>query len=258
LGEARLRTGRLAEAIPCFERSSAIHPGYANNWSLWLSGLTELERWDEVPRVAAGLEMLRPDDVILAYARARLHLRAGQFPEAAAVADAASLQHPGYPALVQVQAEAAEGAGDDDRAIDLYTRLLETPFADEARGRLAFLLLQNERWEEAERQYDHRYRSRGDWYSANALAWSKRGRALAEPEPSQRGELLREALSLTAEAARMAQPPNQRFVEDTRAKILESMGDIAGAMEIYRALAGSHPDEPQYRDELNRLGRRKP
>lgn len=254
LGEALLREGRFRESLACFERSASIHPGYANNWSLWLSALVELESWDEVPRILSGLKIVRPDDVVGYYAEARLHLRAGQLHDALAVAEAGRQRHPGYLPLTRVGAEAAEESGDDARAMELYQELVGSTSSSEAdRARLAFLQQENERWVEAEANYAILYAQRGDWYNGNGLAWSKRGRALVTADSAQATSLLLDALSLTEQAIEIAPADNKRFVQDTRAKVLEALGRSSEAMEIYRELAAAHPENDAYATELERL-----
>ncbi|MCA9726189.1 MAG: hypothetical protein R3E12_12575 [Candidatus Eisenbacteria bacterium] len=254
LGEALIREQRLAESIPCFERSAAIHPGYGTNWSLWLSALVDLGQWDDVPGVLAGLRNARPDDRIGYYAAARLAQRTGDLDDAEREAREGRLRYPEDPLLVRAAAEISVASGRDTEGLALYQSLLESGQGTEAdQLKTAFLQVKLEHWEAAEAEYAALFARRGDWYTANALAWSKRGRALELGGDPRVEPLLTEARALAQQAVDLAGENDRRFALDTQAKIEESLGNAEAALAIYRDLYTTYPDQENYRAERDRL-----
>jgi tetratricopeptide (TPR) repeat protein len=186
-------------------------------------------------RAIAALEIARGDgtaDLNIDLSLARLYLDADRYADAVPLMRRITTEQPQYSEGWLLLAEAQEGSGAPDAAVETLTRLLEAqPQFFRARLQLAETLDRQRRWKEAAES----------WAAAQAInprnteIAARRATALINAgKPAEARDVLRDAL--------VRQPDDLRMTF-LLAQAQRDAGDLTAAEATARALHEAHPDD---------------
>jgi predicted Zn-dependent protease len=145
-GEALLATSARDEALSHFGDAARASPDYRVRYG---RALDQAGKNAEAAAVYEEAVTGEPDNMLIQEELGRLYYKLGNFAKAAPLLDKATASRPD-PVLKQELAYATEKAGNKDRAVELYRSVLSiAPGADVSRGRLADLLFEQGKGDEA-------------------------------------------------------------------------------------------------------------
>lgn len=156
LGDICMAEGNLEEAIRAYGRLIEVLPDEIQPYFTLSSLYLQVGAYDKAVEVLQKLLVRRPESAITHYYLARIHVEAQGYAEGLAhYRKAVELDPSLSNKILPEMALVYELLGDMDNALKLYRDLLEdNPLDIEARERLAYLLLRQKRYEEAQEELE--------------------------------------------------------------------------------------------------------
>ena len=253
-GRSLMETGDLEAAEAALRRSTTIWPQFDRTQSSLLSIYLDTGQADSALVTANRLLALDPTNEKACYAKAQHAMEMGDASAAFSWVQQGLASSPDYAPLHFILGQVHESRGEWAEALRSYEVMLRAqPAMTNLKVRMAALLVQAERWDEAVERYRELTTLVQDWSVDNGLAWSllQRGRTDVERDDDH-GPDLREALQAAERAVAAAPAEMKRYPRDTRAEILWDSGRHEEARAAFRALAEEFPAEPDFLEKAHR------
>jgi tetratricopeptide (TPR) repeat protein len=247
LGRAHAAEGRWSVAQAHFQNAAARDPNSAEA-QLWLGeALIRQNNASDAITAYSRAIALKPDYAEAYFGLAQAQLAAGQAAAAQASLDQALRQRPAYPEALLLQGKLYEQRGDEDRALEAYSRAIAAgDQLAEPRYRRALLFIRRDRMGDAERDLEAAVRIQPNFSEAHywlGRTYLAQGRAQAAREQFEQ-----------AVAQRDGNYPEALFYQGIAE---EQLGQPGAAAAAYRAALEQAPGS-SWADEaqaaLARLG----